>query len=232
MPPNAYIESFKTSLTILIGGHGSGKSEFAITWARRLNASGKTPVTLVDLDTIKPLFRSQEAAEALKKEGIDIVISSVPHSDMPSISSAMYGIISNPDNWMVVDVGGDAVGARILASIRNNLHYRNHNLFYILNASRPFNANTEQCTRELRRIESVSGLTVTGLVSNTHMLDETEPYMIEKGMEIAYEIAKNEEIDFIGVMVADDMTDKVKIPDGLELFTIHRMLNPYWMRDY
>jgi hypothetical protein len=232
VPPEAYIKSFKTGLTILIGGHGSGKSEFAITWARRLNASGKTPVTLVDLDTIKPMFRSQEAAEALKKEGIDIVISSVPHSDMPSISSAMYGIISDPGNWMVVDVGGDAIGARILASISKNLHGRKHNLFYILNASRPFNANTEQCTRELRRIESVSGLKVTGLISNTHMLDETEPSMIENGIEIAYEISKNEKIDFIGVMVTDDMVDRIKIPDNLETFTIHRMLNPYWMRDY
>jgi len=232
MPPKAYIKSFKTGLTILIGGHGSGKSEFAITWARRLNSSGKMPVTLVDLDTIKPLFRSQEASEALKKEGINIVISSVPYSDMPSISSAMYGIISDPGNWMVVDVGGDAIGARILASISKNLHGRKHNLFYILNASRPFNANTKQCTRELRRIESVSGLKVTGLISNTHMLDETEPSMIEKGIEIAYEISKNERIDFIGVMVTDDIVGKVKVPDGLETFTIHRMLNPYWMRNY
>ena len=232
MTSNPYIKAFEEGLTILIGGHGSGKSEFAIMWARRLIAAGRKPVTLVDLDTIKPLFRTQEAKEALNEEGIDVVISSVPHSDMPAISSTMFGMINNPDNWMVVDVGGDAVGARILASIKNNLHGRDHNLIYILNTSRPFNTDSEACVSELRRIEEVSGLKVTGLVSNTHMLDETDVEMIEKGIETASEISQKEGIDFLGVMATGDIVEQLKVPAELEIFTIQRMLNPYWMRDY
>ncbi|MFH1514171.1 MAG: hypothetical protein ABIG42_01795 [bacterium] len=231
MTSNSYKTAFEKGLTILIGGHGSGKSEFAIMWSRRLIKVGRKPVTLVDLDTIKPLFRSQEASDALKKEGIEVVISSVPHSDMPAISSTMFGMINNPDNWIVVDVGGDAVGARILASIRNNLHGRDHNLIYILNISRPFNSTTKASLKELKRIEIVSGMKVTGLVSNTHMLDETDVEMIEKGIETAYEISEKEGIDFLGVMATENMVERLKIPAELEIFTIHRMLNPYWMRD-
>jgi len=228
---NSYKTAFEKGLTILIGGHGSGKSEFAIMWSRRLIKVGRKPVTLVDLDTIKPLFRSQEASNALKKEGIEVVISSVPHSDMPAISSTMFGMINNPDNWIVVDVGGDAVGARILASIRNNLHGRDHNLIYILNISRPFNSTTKASLKELKRIEIVSGMKVTGLVSNTHMLDETDVEMIEKGIETAYEISEKEGIDFLGVMATENMVEHLKVPAELEIFTIQRMLNPYWMRD-
>ena len=231
MTSNSYKTAFEKGLTILIGGHGSGKSEFAIMWSRRLIKVGRKPVTLVDLDTIKPLFRSQEASNALKKEGIEVVISSVPHSDMPAISSTMFGMINNPDNWIVVDVGGDAVGARILASIRNNLHGRDHNLIYILNISRPFNSTTKASLKELKRIEIVSGMKVTGLVSNTHMLDETDVEMIEKGIETAYEISEKEGIDFLGVMATENMIELLKVPAELEIFTIQRMLNPYWMRD-
>jgi len=227
-----YEIAFEKKLTILIGGHGSGKSEFAIEWARRLVRSKRSPVILVDLDTIKPLFRSQEAQYALADEGIEMLISSVPSSDMPSISARMVGMIGDDTNWMVVDVGGDAAGARILKSINVYMHHREHNLIYIINTRRPFNFDTESALKELKRIESISGLKITDLVSNTHLLDETTPAIIEEGIRVTEQVSEKLGISFLGVMISDDMTDKVKIPDNLELFRIHRMLNPPWMRDY
>lgn len=232
MPHEAYKKSFETRLTILIGGHGSGKSEFAIEWSRRLRQAERKPVFLVDLDTIKPLFRSQEAKDALSGEGIEMIISSVPQSDMPSISSRMVGMIGDEDNWMVVDVGGDAVGARILRSISIHMRGREHNLIYIVNVRRPFSTDSESASRELKRIESVSGLKITGLISNTHLLDETIPSIIEDGMAITRRISNELKMDFIGVMVSDNMSDEIKVPDDLEIFRIHRMLNPPWLRDY
>ena len=232
MSSEEYTKAFDKGLTILIGGHGSGKSEFAIMWARRLIASERKPVILVDLDTIKPLFRSQEASKALEKEGIRVMISSVPHSDMPAVSAAMFGMINDRTNWMVVDVGGDAIGARILASIHKNIHGRDYNLLYILNASRPFNSDAESGTREMKRIEAVSGLKITGLISNTHMLDETDPDIVIHGIRISREISKMVNIPLIGVMVKPEIAAEIDLPDDLEVFIIHRMLNPYWMRDY
>jgi hypothetical protein len=232
LPSEIYNQTFNTSLTILIGGHGSGKSEFAIVWSRRLIKAGHKHVTLVDLDTIKPLFRSQEAKSALMREGIEVVISSIPHSDMPSISPTMYGEISDISKWIVVDVGGDAIGARILASLRNNLQGRVHNLIYITNASRPFNFDVTSCTRELKRIENTSGLKITALVSNTHMLDETTPEIIQRGIEITDEISSNLGIPFLGVMVEEKIAQNLTIPDDIELFVMRRMLNPYWLREY
>lgn len=224
-------EYFNKSLTILIGGHGSGKSEFAIMWAKRLTVAGRSPVMLIDLDTIKPMFRTQEVQNRLEQDGIELIISSVPHSDMPAISPKLYALIGSKENWMVVDVGGDAVGTRILASIKHRIRGRDHNLFYVLNASRPFNADAASTINELRRIEAVSGMPVTGLISNTHMLDETTPEIVHMGMDIAREISDTINVAFVGVMVEESLAPKIQIPSDVELFPIRRMLNPYWQRD-
>jgi energy-coupling factor transporter ATP-binding protein EcfA2 len=231
MVSDVFIKRFENRLTILIGGHGSGKSEFAIMWAKRLIESNHAPVVLIDLDTIKPLFRTQEAKTALEKLGIRVIISSVRHSDIPSLSSGQLGGTHN-DNWVVVDVGGDAIGARVLASIKHNISHADFNLFYVLNASRPYNSDVPHTIKELQRIESISGLKVNGLISNTHMLDETTAEIIENGITIAREISTTLGIVFIGVMVEDTIAAEIQIPPDLELFTIQRMLNPYWLREY
>ena len=219
-------------MTILIGGHGSGKCEFAIMWAKRLVVDGHSPVTLADLDTIQPLFRSQEASKALQHEGIKMVISSVPASDMPSIPPQLTSQMGDREKWMVIDVGGDAAGARILCSISNYLHGCDYNLFFILNTRRPYNENPESASRELQRIEAVSGLKITGLISNTHLLDETNHSLIRDGIEITRNLADKLGIDFIGVMIPEELRENFRVPDDLELFPLRRMLNPPWMREY
>ena len=47
---------------VFVGEAGSGKSEVAMTFARKLAERSPLPVHFFDLDMTKPLFRSRDAA--------------------------------------------------------------------------------------------------------------------------------------------------------------------------
>jgi len=65
----------------------------------------------------------------------------------------------------------------------------------VLNVNRPFTADVDSAERVLRKIEDASGLRVTGLVSNTHLLGGTTPGMVLAGYEVAESLAKRLDVD-------------------------------------
>ncbi len=59
-------------VTVFVGHFGSGKTEIALNGALDLAATGE-PVTLVDLDVVKPYFRSRAARNLLEQAGVELV---------------------------------------------------------------------------------------------------------------------------------------------------------------
>jgi hypothetical protein len=49
---------------------------------------------------------------------------------------------------------------------------------------RPFNSTTEEVLREVKRIQEVSQLKITGLISNSHLLGKEGVGIIKKGIEV------------------------------------------------
>ena len=60
-------------LTLFAGHYGSGKTNIAINYARRLRALGNE-VVLADLDIVNPYFRTKDAEDTLKREGIGLIV--------------------------------------------------------------------------------------------------------------------------------------------------------------
>ena len=57
-------------VTVYVGHFGSGKTEIALNRALDLAAAG-VPVTLADLDVVKPYVRTRSAKAILEDAGID-----------------------------------------------------------------------------------------------------------------------------------------------------------------
>ena len=177
-------------LLIVTGHFGTGKTEFSVNLALALAAEGAS-VMLADLDIVNPYFRSRERRSLLEEAGVRLISSSQACSDadVPSLPAELLAILENRDIRGVLDIGGDPVGARVLARFQPKIVQEDYQLIYVLNANRPEVRTAEAAVRYLRGIEATTGLTCTGIVNNTHLCGETTEEEIRKGAALAAEVS-------------------------------------------
>ena len=155
-------------ISIVTGHYGTGKTEFAVNLALALAAEGAS-VMLADLDIVNPYFRSRERRDLLEKAGIRLISSSQACSDadVPALPAELLAILENRDIRGVLDIGGDPVGARVLARFQPKIVQEDYQLIYVLNANRPEVRTVETAIAYLRGIEATTGLTCSGIVNNS-----------------------------------------------------------------
>lgn len=178
-------------ISIVTGHYGTGKTEFAVNLALALAAEGAS-VMLADLDIVNPYFRSRERRDLLENAGIRLISSSQACSDadVPALPAELLTILENRDITGVLDIGGDPVGARVLARFNDKIITEDYQLIYVLNANRPEVRSPEAAIAYLRGIEATTSLTCTGIVNNTHLCGETTSEEIRKGARLAEAVSR------------------------------------------
>ena len=173
-------------ISIITGHYGTGKTEFAVNLALALTKECDR-VMLADLDIVNPYFRSRERRTLLEEAGVRLISSSQACSDadVPALPAELLTILENRDVKGVLDIGGDPVGARVLARFQPKFLMEDYQLIYVLNANRPEVRTTDSAVTYLRGIEATTGLTCTGIVNNTHLCNETTEAEIRKGAALA-----------------------------------------------
>ncbi len=105
-------------IRIISGHYGVGKSEFASNYALKLlNSKNKRKnIVVVDLDIVNPYFTTRGIKEFLNKKGIEIIGPSkeATHADLPAIPREVESVFYDENYDVIVDLGGDAVGSKIL----------------------------------------------------------------------------------------------------------------------
>jgi len=182
-------------ISIITGHYGTGKTEFSVNLALALAADGDR-VMLADLDIVNPYFRSRERKSLLEEAGVTLVTSSqaAAHADIPALPAELLTIFENRELRGVLDIGGDPVGARVLARFRPKIEAEDYQLIYVLNANRPEVRTTEAAIAYLRNIETTTGLKCTGIVNNTHLCGETTEEEIRKGAALAAAVSAETDI--------------------------------------
>ena len=178
-------------VSIVTGHYGTGKTEFAVNLALQLAALDHK-VMVADLDIVNPYFRSRERRDLLQEAGIRLISSSQACSDadVPALPAELLTILENRDITGVLDIGGDPVGARVLARFNDKIITEDYQLIYVLNANRPEVRSPEAAIAYLRGIEATTSLTCTGIVNNTHLCGETTPEEIRKGARLAEAVSR------------------------------------------
>lgn len=178
---------------IVCGHYGCGKTNFSINLAIDKVKKGEK-VTLVDLDLVNPYFRSSDYRKLLDTYGINLIASNFAHTnlDIPSLPAEMYSILFEQNRSIIIDAGGDDVGATALGRFSNEIKkYRDdYEFYYIVNRYRISTASVENTVKILKEIERASRLKATGVVNNSHMQNETEADTIMKSLGYASEVAK------------------------------------------
>ncbi len=177
-------------IKIITGHYGSGKTEYAVNLALYL-AKTENNTTLADLDIVNPYFRSYEQAQRLEDAGIRVIVTSCGGvADIPAINPAVLSVFQNEDVTGVLDVGGDPIGARVLARFAPHLAKTDFELLFILNANRPETKDADGAESYMRAIEAQCLQKVTGIVNNTHLCGETTLEDILKGAKLAKELSE------------------------------------------
>ena len=203
---------FSHRVSIITGHYGTGKTELSVNLALALAAEGKR-VMLADLDIVNPYFRSRERRPQLEAAGIQVISSSQAGSDadVPALPAELLAILENRDIRGILDIGGDPVGARVLARFQPKIVQEDYQLIFVLNANRPEVREAEHAIAYLRSIEAVTGLTCSGIVNNTHLCGETTPAEIRKGAALAEAVSRQTGIPILchtaEVRFADAVSD-------------------------
>jgi hypothetical protein len=186
------LDALTRSATILVGHFGSGKSEIALNLAFGFANRG-AEVTLVDLDLVKPYLRCRLAKDALAARGIRLVAPAGDHfyADLPILvpearTAARAG--ARADSRLVFDVGGHDLGARVLGSFSGLVDCQATDVLFVVNVNRPFAEDLSSLRRVLDDVQAAARLEVTGLVANTHLMDETTPEVVRAGIRAAREL--------------------------------------------
>lgn len=178
-------------IRIVTGHYGSGKTEFAINYAKHL-ALLNSKVAIADLDVINTYFRSRELKKEFEELGIDLIGASVDASavDIPAISAEIMRPIIDKEVQYVMDVGGNPAGARAIGRFRKSLIPENPDHFFVVNRNRPETEKFEDVLAFLRQTEAIVGMPVTKLVNSTHMLKDTQVSDVLYGQELVDELSE------------------------------------------
>jgi hypothetical protein len=221
-------------VTLLVGDFGSGKTEVAVNlslqWAAAL---APRRLTIADLDLVNPYFRCREAREPMEKAGIRVVMprDGHEHADLPILLPEIKGLLENPGDPALLDVGGDSVGSRVLAALSSWVPAGGYDLWFVANGNRPFNDSVEGCLSAVRRIEQASRLHVTGVVSNTHLMQDTTPEMVVEGCRLAEHVASALAVPVALVAVMETVERELSAGEiAHPVLKMRRLRVPPWLR--
>jgi hypothetical protein len=196
--------------------------------------SSSEPVSLADLDVINPYFRSREAVDRLAELGIHTLVPPGPQAgaDLPIILPEIKGAIGSPQGTVILDVGGDDLGARVLSSLQDAFRPGSYEMLFVMNANRPFTSTVESAGRVLQEIAAASRLSITGLVANSHMLEDTTVQDVLDGLALTRQVAEASGLPVVFVSaletVIEEIADKV---NTIPLLPLHRSLLKPWERE-
>ncbi len=214
----------------VVGGFGSGKTEISLNLVMGLREYHRD-VTIVDLDIVNPYFRCREARDLVRSRSISFILppEEQMEADIPIIVPEIRATLQSPKGAVVLDVGGDDIGSRVLGSFKGLIDEDNFEMWNVVNVNRPFTSDVEGGIRILKEIELSSRMKVTGLVSNAHLMEYTTVSTIYEGYEVVKEMGEKLSLPvrFVGAetgMLSEAERERFECP----VFPMKRYLKFPW----
>ncbi len=201
-----------------VGEYASGKSENAVNRAIDLCRRG-LPVTLVDLDTVEPVYTIRPIKKELEAMGLTVVAwetrDTVGLGEAGSvIKGAMRWVLRRSGN-IIMDVGYGVHGARIFNLIEGAFENPYLKIIAVINMSRPFTSTVDNI------LEYVATLgRVDALLNNTHMAEETTVEIVQNGAIGVAAAAEKLGLPIVATSAVLEIADKIGPVDAVG--------NPVW----
>ncbi len=221
-----------TGIVIIVGNYGSGKTEISINLAANRKQAG-IEVRIADLDLVNPYFRTREAKDSLAELGIEVVLPPQEYhqADLPILSPTVAGMIRNPSQLTLLDVGGDDVGATVLAALKDVFRDKPLKMLQVVNPMRPFTRSIEGCLKIRSEIEKAAKLSINGIIGNANLIDETGPEDIYDGYDFVRELAEQSRLPLEFITVSRELLNRIDLSRfACPVLPIDRQLVPPWKK--
>lgn len=196
-----------------IGEYASGKSENAINRALEL-ASGKSRVTLVDLDLVEPCYTLKPLKKLLESRGLKVLAWETGEvtglGETGSIIKPEVRFCLRRPGDVILDVGYGASGAEVFHLIEGIDREPGLRVYVVINTARPMTATVPDI------VEHVRGLgRVDGLINNTHLGDETDLETVQEGARVVAEAAGLLGVPVVATAVKEELAARIGREDAL-----------------
>ena len=204
---------------------GSGKTELAINTVLKVKEK-YDKVSLADIDTISPYFRSRDVKVQLQEKGIEVITPSehLMKADLPIIVPQVGGYIQNPAFKNILDVGGNDDGATVLGSLNNFIRNVSYAGLLIINKHRPFADDPEKIKEQIKSLTTKGRIRADYLVNNTNLADETDAQVVKNGEDYITELSEKTGIPVLCTVVEKGM----EVETQYEKFSIKRFMKPHF----
>ncbi|NBJ67233.1 ParA family protein [Adlercreutzia caecimuris] len=127
------------------------------------------------------------AVEAAYAEDAERALGGAPEA---AATVARDAHLSVAGKAVVIDAGGDDVGATALARFASAVRAGRHEVLYVVNARRNLTQTPDEAASVLGEIEETCGLAATAVVNNTHLQGETTLGHITESVPFAQTVAR------------------------------------------
>lgn len=224
---NDFLQKGKKNF-VFIGEAGSGKSEIAINFAVNLARIADRPVHFFDMDQTKPLFRSRDVKEKIEAEKV-IVHYEDQFFDAPTAVGGVRERLSDDGSIVIVDVGGDHTGSRLIGAFSDCLNRPNTQNFFVINAYRPWSKDLVSIDGTMARVLGMAHIDLknVSIMSNPNVgLTTTAEEAAAGNEKVRDMVGEYFSVDYICAMEA--LCPEIREKTGLPLIPLKLYLTYEW----
>lgn len=224
---------FDKRINIFTGHFGSGKTEVAVNYAMKMAEAGHR-TAIVDFDIINPYFRTADAKDALEEQNIKVILPMYANTnvDIPAIPPEIYSLFEDKNTKVVLDVGGDDLGAKAVSRFKEEIVSDDYEMFFVVNTKRIMTDSPEKIAEMIAIIEDGANIKVTKLVNNSNLLEETTPEIIQEGNRIIAQVSEKTGIPIAITAGMEEIVSKMENSDmgNTEILSMRKQIHLPWNR--
>jgi hypothetical protein len=222
---------FDKRIAIFTGHFGSGKTEVAVNYALQTAGRGKK-TAIVDLDIVNPFFRTADARGILEAEGIRVItpVYANTNVDVPSLPPEISSMFEDRSYNVVIDVGGDDLGARAVSRYRDEIVREDYVHYFVVNTRRPMTRTPEEIVNMILEIQQSAGLKADMLVNNANMLGASTPELLAEASRILEAVSAELSIPVGIVSGMEEVLSRYSGDKGIDRLYMKKHIRLPWDR--
>ena len=220
---------FDKRITIFTGHFGSGKTEVAVNYALQTAEKGKK-TAIVDLDIVNPLFRTADVKNMLLEKGIKVItpVYANTNVDVPSLPAEISSMFEDRSYSVILDVGGDDLGARAVSRYRNEIVQEDYVHYFVVNTRRPMTRTPDEIERMVWEIQTTAGINVDMFVNNANLLGSSTPELLDEASAILRRVSEKLSIPLGFISGMQDVLSEYSGDANIERLYLQKNIRLPW----